>query len=428
MEYKATYRLYKKGKSAGRYGGILTYCDADGNRRQLTKTFPKEVNTDGKARRALDAWSDEVKEGDRKREEEEARSSGLTTQTAFEYASTYVDSLESTQAVEPSTITGYRSTISCHFEGSLKEKPLRDLTPSDVETWVSWMLNDEGLSTTTAAKSFRLLRQTCKHACALGELAHNPTDPVKAPKRKGPDPNALDAEGRARVCAALDAMPPTGTATAAYIALFTGMREGEVCGLQWRDVEIDPTMHTGVLHVRHAVGRTDHGCYLKEPKNRASRRDVPVVAELGRALERRRAHMMDVRRKGGWDNSPASFSELFVVGDEVPDPSGDPWRNPGIIGREWRTISRSLGLVGTKGRGITFHDLRHSFATTAIASGADIKSVSSFLGHANASMTLNVYADADPVAKGRTARLVADALAARPSLGEVIPFRPTGSD
>lgn len=77
-------------------------------------------------------------------------------------------------------------------------------------------------------------------------------------------------------------------------------------------------------------------------------------------------------------------------------------------------MSESFGLIGTQGRSVTFHDLRHSFATRAVAAAADIKAVSSVLGHTNAAMTLNVYADADPASKRRTTDLVQRAALAQP--------------
>jgi integrase len=76
-------------------------------------------------------------------------------------------------------------------------------------------------------------------------------------------------------------------------------------------------------------------------------------------------------------------------------------------------LSNAFGLIGTQGRKITFHDLRHSFATRAIAAGADVKAVAAVLGHANAAITLNVNADADAESKRRASELVARAIAAQ---------------
>jgi integrase len=69
-----------------------------------------------------------------------------------------------------------------------------------------------------------------------------------------------------------------------------------------------------------------------------------------------------------------------------------------------------MNLIGTEGKRCTFHDLRHTFATAAIAAGVDVKTVSSILGHANAAMTLNVYASADPDAKRRAAAVIDKAI------------------
>jgi len=81
-------------------------------------------------------------------------------------------------------------------------------------------------------------------------------------------------------------------------------------------------------------------------------------------------------------------------------------------------------LVGTQGRVPTFHDLRHTFATAAIAEGVDVKTVSSILGHTNAAMTLNVYASADPAAKRAAAETIGEVMGRRPEkTGEVVRFR-----
>jgi integrase len=72
-----------------------------------------------------------------------------------------------------------------------------------------------------------------------------------------------------------------------------------------------------------------------------------------------------------------------------------------------------MGLVGTQGRRPTFHDLRHTFATFAIAEGIDVKTVSSIMGHANAAMTLDIYASADADAKRAAAMTIDEAMGRR---------------
>ncbi len=85
----------------------------------------------------------------------------------------------------------------------------------------------------------------------------------------------------------------------------------------------------------------------------------------------------------GWDYGP------FMVGDDCEG----SFKSPQCLSKEWRQLAGVLRLVGTQGRRPTFHDLRHTFATIAVASSVDIKTVSVLLGHADPAMTLRVYAD-----------------------------------
>ena len=89
---------------------------------------------------------------------------------------------------------------------------------------------------------------------------------------------------------------------------------------------------------------------------------------------------------------------------------------------------KRLNLIGTQGKPPKFHDLRHTFATRAIANGVDVKSVSSILGHANAAMTLNIYASADPDATRRAMDAVAKTITAPAPTAEVLELKPTGTE
>lgn len=126
---------------------------------------------------------------------------------------------------------------------------------------------------------------------------------------------------------------------------------------------------------------------------------MPLARGLESILKEWRASQEEQWRAGhpDWKERGLSFGDTYVVGDDT-----GRWRNPHSIGKDWTTISRLFGLRGTQGRNVTFHDLRHTFATAAISKGAVIRSVSDILGHENVAMTLNVYADADPHAKRRT--------------------------
>jgi integrase len=250
-------------------------------------------------------------------------------------------------------------------------------------------LSAEGLSPSSVGKVHRLVRQACMRAAVEGVLERDPTVGLKAPRRRNAAEgiNALDREGRARLLSALASMERTPLAEAALVALYTGLRQGEVCGLRWSDYDEG----AGVLWVRRSIGRGGGACYVKEPKNGRSR-DVAVPARLAEELAAWRA-----------ETAPASPSCYVLSGTA-------DFYSPERVCHGWTQLSAMLGLVGTAGRRCTFHDLRHTWATVAVASGVDIKTVASNLGHANAAMTLNVYASADPEAKRRAAETVGAAM------------------
>ena len=115
-------------------------------------------------------------------------------------------------------------------------------------------------------------------------------------------------------------------------------------------------------------------------------------------------------------------SELFVLG--TVDGSYLSYK---VVSNGWNTIRDALGLSGVAGKRPTFHDLRHTFASAAIASGADGKSVSSILGHASAAMTLDIYASADPKAKAEAMKAVEASMTGQ-KLADVALFRPSGTE
>lgn len=389
----------------GKWRGILRYKDADGKWRSKEKKLKSKGKRD--AQKELNAWREEM--------EKEAAylSSSEHLVTVGEYVSTYIKSRKT--FVEPSTISGYRTLFNTKIAPYIGEILLDDLKPDDVQRWVN-SLTDK-YSAVTVRKAFTLLRSAMIQAVERDRLEKNPTRTVKPPKLPAPKPNALDEASRAVVMRMVDAEDLSPIMLAVKIALFTGMREGEVCGLRWRDVNLDEMS----LSVREALGNNDGVYYVKEPKTAGSRRTIFYPATLRDSLSRRRTAMQKACLAAG-----IPFTEKLYVLGEI---SGEFMR-PEFVGKRWREIAQALDLNGTEGRRPTFHDLRHTYATVAIANGVDVKTVSSSMGHSNAAMTLNTYASADPEAKRKAAAVMASAYAtdARRGRGEnVIKLDMTGT-
>lgn len=376
----------------------------DSNRRQKCKTLRTYVNRNGKtspvktedqARTALDQWRTELENAAIR----DADNIPQASTPVADYVDSYIDDIETAQSVEPSTIDGYRKSAK-YIREKFSKTPMSDLTTAMVQKWEGGLIK-RGLSASTVGKAHRLLKMICKHAVEVHDLTWNPCDAVKPPRRKAPDPNSLSAQDGARLAMTLAVMEPTPVVTGATLSLFSGMREGEVAGLRWREVDFD----NHVIHVRESIGTASGGAFSKTPKTSGSRRDVPLTRQMETALEARRAKMTEECEEAGIDTTSddfgAYFGSLYVLGT-----ADGRWHNPTSLSREWAALASAMGLVGSQGRRVCYHDLRHSFATRAIAAGADVKSVASVLGHANAAMTLNIYASADPDATARASRLV----------------------
>ena len=295
-------------------------------------------------------------------------------------AADYIDLKEASGAILASTADSYRWYAKHLLGTELGKTPISEVTPRQVQEFERDMIRD-GYGQVTVSHTHVLLKTVFIRARRAGDVPSNPFDLVDAPKRVRKPVNSLDARGVRVVNEALSGMTDPFS-TAVLLALMTGMCEGEICALRWQDVD-----RVGrKIRVAHALSRANGTFVLSTPKTQTSMRSIPYGDELAAVLAARVRAMHDEREEMGldWDEG------LYVVGNPVKG----AWKSPMALGQEWRAFTRVTNLVGTQGVPPRFHDLRHTFATMAIGSGVDVKTVSSILGHSNAAMTLNVYADA----------------------------------
>lgn len=403
MRYTSAY--LRKDPKRGKWQAFLKYKNEEGKWRQVSKTLPDTVKTKKQAEKAMQEWRTEME-----LEASKPKKANLpnATTTVAEYVTAYIDTLERSGNIGKHTVSDYRG-IAKRIAQAFPDVAMADLTTNMVQDWEN-RLTASGLAASTVIKIHRILAATYKHAVAVRDLDWNPCDAVKQPKRKAPSPNSLTAEGAARLAATLDIMEPSHLVTAAAIALHTGMREGEVCGLRWREYDEG----SATIRVTESIGRAPGGDFSKEPKTKSSRRNVPVSPQLASILRRRRDAMESELQEAGVTLSAEDFGKLYVCGY-----ADGRFYSPTMLSRQWRGLAESLGLRGTQARKITFHDLRHTFATRAIAAGAGIKAVASVLGHSTITITADVYADADEEAKRQAVALMGQGIAAQ---GDVRPY------
>ena len=238
----------------------------------------------------------------------------------------------------------------------------------DVQAFADRMLAD-GHALKTVKDTLLVLRMILRLGTKLGAWpavdsgVHFPT---QAQREKAPA--VLSVDQQKRLLGYLR-QNPSAKNIGILICLYAGLRIGEICALQWRDLDL----RSGVLHVRKTVQRisfADDGVrenylLLGPPKTSSSLRDIPLPGALTRML-----------RPLGRQASP----DFFVVSG-----SSTPYE-PRYYRAYFRRLLARLGIPPVR-----FHALRHSFATRCIQSRCDYKTVSAILGHASISTTLDLY-------------------------------------
>jgi integrase len=170
------------------------------------------------------------------------------------------------------------------------------------------------------------------------------------------------------------------------LALRTGMRRGELLGLQWTDLDLN----TGHLSVRRTLARTKGGMTFQPPKTEASQRKILLPRDCVAALKRYRGRQ-ELDRREACDR----WKDLDLV---FASATGGPL-DPAAVHRQHETICYLAEV-----RYIRFHDLRHTCATLLLEQGVELVTVKDLLGHAQLHVTANIYAHVRPPAAPRRHR------------------------
>ena len=158
-----------------------------------------------------------------------------------------------------------------------------------------------------------------------------------------------------------------------YTAVSTGLRQAELLGLRWRDIDLDmcSISVSQVLYKRKGI------CEFKEPKTEHSRRRVAMTPKLALFLRGYREERERLYHELG---KPLTLDGLVFTGVE-----GKPI-DPGVLSHNFARIVKRAGLEGVR-----FHDLRHTFVSLMLLRGAKPKVISEALGHSSVAFTMDVY-------------------------------------
>ncbi len=257
-----------------------------------------------------------------------------------------------------------------------------------------------GASASERAKVGTALRMALKQACRLRLLGHNVAGDVPKPKVAREEIQPLDPSQMGLILRAAD-----GDRLAALytLALDSGMRQGEIFGLHWTDVDFA----AAAVQVRRSLEEMAGTTRLKDVKTAKARRRIDLspdtVAALNEHRQRMLAEGLDVR-----------------AGPVFADTDGNFLRKSNVARRSFaRIVQRAgelaaadaerLGLphAASLPRKLSFHDLRHTTATLLLLTGENVKVVSERLGHGSVEITLNVYSHVLPSMGKRAAETMA---------------------
>lgn len=254
------------------------------------------------------------------------------------------------------------------------------LTSNDVQKMINSILETRSYS--TAKKAYNNLNACMELGVQRGEIIKNPVKGVKLPSSKSKEKKAVTAYTPEEIEAIVNEAKRTyknGTPVYRYgyliiLILNTGMREGEPLYLKWKDVDLEKRriyIHGDVVEVknRDENAKSSYICIEQEtPKTDKSTRYIPLNDNAVEALENLRMLIKDK------DRVIATKNHTILSPRKV-----------------YRTMENILDRCGITDKTNLVHALRHTFATTLIRNGVDIKAVSEILGHEDVSTTLKIY-------------------------------------
>jgi integrase len=283
-------------------------------------------------------------------------------------------------SLRPTTWENYEIQVMRHILPALGHLRLSQLQTSNLQKLYNDKLSnggrldgkEGGLSPRSVRYIHTLIHAALEQAKKEGMITINVADAVKLPHDPKKEIQCLDTEGVKKL---LTAARETKHFPAYFLALNTGLRRGELLGLRWRDVDLKE----GTVTVTQGLIRTKGGLKFQEPKTKLSNRTIGISPQVVSVLKDHKKRQNEERLSAG---EAYNKEHDLVFCNEL----GEPICPRGFT----RHFERLLKRAGLEGK-VTFHGLRHTFATLSLQEGAAARTVQEALGHHKAAFTLDVY-------------------------------------
>lgn len=289
----------------------------------------------------------------------------------------------------PSTLYNYRRLVEQLPEG-FKSQQLAKVTPKLIDDLYRHLGTVGSRKPATVLRFHALLRAAFAQGVRWGLTDRNPPDRATPPRVNRPEIKPPAVGDVLRVIDRAAASRNPENALVFRLLAATGCRRGEVCGLQWQDIDFDPEP-VRVL-IRRAVLEIEKKLIVQGTKTHAVR-SVGLDEETSEMLRQHRARAAELGLASGIPPKTDDFVFCKAPGSSEPLP-------PDRIGQAWSRYCKELGV---KAR---LHDLRHLQASMLLDAGEAVTVVAARLGHRDTSTTLKVYSHLMPGADGRAAGIV----------------------
>jgi len=269
--------------------------------------------------------------------------------------------------VKESTAANYMMKATRHILPMFGDKQADMLVQGDIYHFITEK-QKEGLSNRYITDIIILMKSLFKYAVRTYHII-NPLDGIILPKKKKTEIQLLD-EVEQNVLQQYIAENQNKATLGIALSMSTGIRIGELCALQWRDIDLEKrilTVRKTIQRIQRPTAAARTKLIITEPKSESSKRNIPIPECV-----------MDFLKK-----FKGNAEEYVLSGSEKPT-------EPRTMQYRFAKILKNVNLPS-----VHFHALRHIFASTCVKLGFDVKALSELLGHSSVEITLNRYVHSD---------------------------------